>query len=361
MKRALFIFLLINFLIFPTSCKNDNTSEPEVQEEIDTEEEETVEEETETDPLTMYVKGRFLYTVAGEKVIMRGVNEMMTWSNNLQGNIILPEIAKTGANTIRLVWTIDKNPADLDALITNSIKNAMIPMVELHDATGDWSKLSAVIDYWMRDDVKEVLDKHKKWMLLNIANEVGTSETTDAYFVSTYKNAITQLREKGYEVPLIIDSSDWGKDEGMIERNWEELFNHDPLKNVMFSVHTYWINNQQQRLDNFIESVVSEDIPFLFGEGPQPNGYDCTTAFPYVNAMAQCHKKEIGWLNWSWGAVNNGDCDQENGESSYNITTDGTYGNWNNDWGRLTMVDDENSIQNTSVRPQSLLDDAGNY
>src|SRR5690606_35153134 len=118
MKRALFIFLLINFLIFPTSCKNDNTSEPEVQEEIDTEEEETVEEETETDPLTMYVKGRFLYTVAGEKVIMRGVNEMMTWSNNLQGNIILPEIAKTGANTIRLVWTIDKNPADLDALIT---------------------------------------------------------------------------------------------------------------------------------------------------------------------------------------------------------------------------------------------------
>lgn len=372
MKRILFILFFINFLVFPISCNNNDSSEPEVQEETDTEEEEEeiveeeeTEEETEeeiiVDPLTMNVKGRFLYTVAGEKVIMRGVNEMMTWSDNVQGDIILPEIAKTGANTIRLVWTINRSPADLDALITNSIKNGMIPMVELHDATGDWSKLPDVMGYWLRDDVKEVLDKHKKWVLLNIANEVGGSINDDTAFVSNYKDAITRLRNKGYNLPLIIDPPGWGQDEGVITRNWEELYNHDPLNNVMFSVHTYWVDNQQQRLENLLNLVVSEEIPFLFGEGPQLYGYDCATEFPYINCIKICQEKEIGWLNWSWGAVNNNDCDQSDGESWFNITTDGSYGNWNNNWGRLTMVDDENSIQNTSVRPQSLLDDADTY
>lgn len=303
---------------------------------------------------TMYVKGRFLYTAAHEKVVLRGVNEMIIWSNDITGKKILPEIAKTGANSMRLVWTTQGDPKQLDELIQNCLRNAMIPMVELHDATGDWSKLPIVIDYWKRDDVKEVMNKHKKWVLLNIANEVGKHEG-DSVFVANYKNAITELRNTGYEMPLIIDAPDWGKDEKVIGRNWKELLNHDPLKNVIFSVHTYWIKNAQERMDTFLTQVVDEEIPFIFGEGPQPNGYDCDTAFPYLDCMKQCQEKEIGWLNWSWGAQRNGDCGKDGEQSSFDITTDGKYGNWNNDWGRLTMVDDKNSIQKTSIRPVSLL------
>ena len=382
-KPILLVTLLLAlFLIFPACNKDDSTNnqeeqenveeteeEEEIEEEIEEEEEEEIEEEEETeeeisrDPETMQVEGRFLYTAAGEKVIMRGVNEMMIWSGNRNGSNILPEIAKTGANTIRLVWLADGTGslADLDELIANSIRNGMIPMVEMHDATGDWTKLPAIIDYWLQDDVKAVMDKYKKWVLLNIANEVGGTSSDDTAFRNNYKDAITKLRDKGYRLPLIIDAPNWGQDEGVIARNWEEVLNHDPIKNVMFSVHTYWVNDRQERLDDFLNLVVSENMPFLFGEGPQPNGWDCNTVFPYENCMLQCQEKEIGWLNWSWGAVNNGDCDQPNGESKYNMTTDGIYGNWNNDWGRLTMVDDPNSVQNTSVRPQSLLDDADNF
>ena len=52
---------------------------------------------------TMYVNGRYLYSAAGEKVILRGMNEMYVWSSDQTGAWSLGEIAKTGANSVRLV------------------------------------------------------------------------------------------------------------------------------------------------------------------------------------------------------------------------------------------------------------------
>ncbi len=306
---------------------------------------------------TMSVKGRFLYTAAKEKVVLRGVNEMMIWSGDRTGeNGLLEEIAKTGANSMRLVWNISGSTEDLDLLIENCIKNKMIPIIELHDATGDWKKLPEVIAYWKKPEVKMIINKYKKWLLLNIANEVGAGNTPDSVFLSNYKSAITSLRNMGYQIPLIIDASDWGKDETMILRTWKQLRDHDPLKNCLFSVHTYWVDTDEaskKRLDNFLGEVVKDTIPFLFGEGPEPFGWDCKTPFPYLYCMEQAQKLGIGWLTWSWGAVRNGDCANK---GAFDMTTDGKYGNWNNDWGRLIAVDDKNSIQKTSVRPESIME-----
>ena len=234
---------------------------------------------------TMYVNGRFLYTAADEKVILRGVNEMMIWSNDKTGATIFPEIAKTGANSMLLFWTTEGDPLDLDLMIKNCIKNEMIPVLELHDATGDWSKFQMVMDYWLRKDVIKVIKKHEKWLIVNIANEVGGTVTPDSLFVNTYRKAIIDLRKAGYRMPLMIDASDWGKDEKIIIRNWKKLQNCDSLKNVMFSVHTYWAEkNMEERIDNLIETVVKDTIPFLFAEGPEPYGWDCKTVFPFVEA-----------------------------------------------------------------------------
>jgi mannan endo-1,4-beta-mannosidase len=302
---------------------------------------------------TMIVNGRYLYTAAGEKVILRGINEMFIWSSDHTGKNALKEISKTGANSVRLVWTTEGKPEEFDMLIENCLKNKMIPIVELHDATGGWKKLPKVMDYWIKPEVIQILNKHKKWVLLNIANEVGDDKTPDTLFLSAYKNAISLLRRAGYKVPLIIDASGWGQDENMILRTWRMLRAHDPLKNVMFSVHTYWVGeNSEQRLDKLIIQVVKDTIPFLFGEGPQPYGWDCKTSFPYLHCMDQCQKFQIGWLTWSWGAMKNGDCSTE---GAFDMTKDGIYGNWNSDWGRLIASDDKNSIKNTSIRPGSLI------
>ena len=45
---------------------------------------------------TMYIDGRHLWSAAGEKVILRGVNEMFVWSDDKDGSRLLPEIARTG-------------------------------------------------------------------------------------------------------------------------------------------------------------------------------------------------------------------------------------------------------------------------
>lgn len=302
---------------------------------------------------TMYVKGRFLYSAHHEKVVLRGVNEMFIWSGDKTGENTLAEIAKTGANSVRLVWNTEGDPQELDLLIANSIRNKMIPIVELHDATGDWTKLPQVLDYWMSEEVKKVINKHQKWVLVNIANEVGDGKTSDSTFIANYKNAISKLRAAGYTMPLIIDASDWGKDELMIQRTWKMLKAQDPLKNVLFSVHTYWADAKStERMDKFLQKVVSDTIPFVWGEGPEPFGWDCKTTFPYLYCMEQAQKLEIGWLTWSWGAVRNGDCATK---GAFDMTTDGIFGNWGSDWARLIAVDDKNSIKNTSVRPPSLL------
>ena len=301
----------------------------------------------------MKVKGRYLYTAANEKVVLRGINEMFIWSNNKSGSTILPQIAKTGANSVRLVWTSLGAPETLDSLIGNCIQNKMIPIVELHDATGDWSKLQICLDYWKRADVKKIMDKHQKWALLNIANEVGKTTPNDSFQIR-YTDAVSQLRAAGYTLPLIIDAANWGQDENNITATWKNIVASDPLKNILFSVHTYWSKNAQERLDALVKKVVEENIPLIFAEAPQPKvGQNCSSDFPYKSLMSQSQTHQIGWLIWSWGAMNNGDCGAPN--SPFDITTDGQYGHWEHPWNKEVVIDNENSIQKTSVRPKSIL------
>ena len=42
----------------------------------------------------MYTQGRFIYTADGEKVILRGVNEMLVWSTDPSGSWVMAEMAK---------------------------------------------------------------------------------------------------------------------------------------------------------------------------------------------------------------------------------------------------------------------------
>lgn len=71
-----------------------------------------------------------------------GVNEMVVWLST--GNDGMPEfaeIAKTGANAVRIVCLTTESAADLDRTITNALSQKLTPMVELHDAAGKWEDL----------------------------------------------------------------------------------------------------------------------------------------------------------------------------------------------------------------------------
>lgn len=301
---------------------------------------------------TMQVDGRFLYTAAGERVILRGFNEMFGFSKNPRGTGIIEEIARTRANGLRIVSTVNTKPEDLDAATASSIANGMIPMVECHSATGKWEKLGECVNYWLRPDVLAVINKHERWVLLNIANEAGNVVSRED-FVSGYTDAIARLRGAGIRAPLIIDGTKWGQEYDMLLDEADTFTAADPLKRVMVSAHAYWVGTEEERKQHYrtiIRRTLAENIPFVMGEGPQPAGYNCT-ASPYQWAMSELNTAEIGWLTWSWGMMPNGDCKQN---SAFDVTHDGKFGNWKTEFGRQIAVAHPASVANTSRRPCSI-------
>ena len=146
---------------------------------------------------------------------------------------------------MRIVWAIATDQgatstATLDALITNAKASHLIPMIELHDATGDWGRLNELVDYWTQPAVVRILRKHQAYLLVNIGNEVGNDTVSHADFVAGYTDAVRRMRAAGIHTPLVIDAPDWGKDLGMLNNTAAALLAADPEGNLIFSVHLYW-------------------------------------------------------------------------------------------------------------------------
>src|SRR4051812_35914789 len=92
---------------------------------------------------TFTVRGRELVDRCGNPVILRGVNKMCIWTDP-DGSLSFQEIAKSGANAVRIVWDGTGDAATLDAVITRAVSFRLLPMIEDHDATGDFAKLPTV-------------------------------------------------------------------------------------------------------------------------------------------------------------------------------------------------------------------------
>ncbi|MFW6224051.1 MAG: cellulase family glycosylhydrolase, partial [Bacteroidota bacterium] len=305
----------------------------------------------------MHVKGKNLYDPNGEQVVLRGVNEMFIWSDNPTGDKILPEIAKTGSNVVRIVWLPLKDnenatPENLDKVITNCIRNKMFPMPELHGATGKWDKLQEQVDYWTNPEVVKVLKKHEPYLLLNIANEVGDHSIKAEEFQAGYQKAVDRIRATGLKCPLIIDASGWGQDLDILLETGPSLIDHDPEHNLMLSVHMWWVadDGSTDRIKTGIAEAISMDLPLLIGEFA-PMGVGCKRSIDYKTIMAEAQKHQVGWIAWSWGHARNGDC------SEMDMTAGENRGKYSGlyDWGREVALTGTNSIANTSVKTNYLL------
>lgn len=298
-----------------------------------------------------YVQGRFLYDKCGNQVVLRGVNEMVIWSSKVDGVPVYGEIAKTGANVVRIVWNKGGSAAALDSTVANALAEKLIPMVENHDATGDLTKVPAAVDYWVQPDVVAALEKYQDRLLLNIANEAGDHNVTKEDYEATYTTAITRLRDAGYKVPLVIDSTSWGANISRIYDSGPALVAADPLHNVLLSVHTYWDDANGTSTRANLQNAVDLGIPLIVGEFADTKVGVCTPGSYNVQTLMEVGQQhQIGWLAWSWGAVKNNDC-----PGLLDMTSDGTFAGLQN-WGLAVATDDPNSIKNTSVRPPYILD-----
>jgi mannan endo-1,4-beta-mannosidase len=331
---------------------------------------------------TFKVSGDHLIDPCGNTVVLKGINKMSVFDqDDPDGEQYFPEIAKTNANSVRIVWQAvsDNGTAtsltQLENLIKNCIAQKMIPMVEMHEATCDFSQLTKVVSYWTRADVVALVQKYEHALLVNIANEAGDDNVTESQFLSAYKTAITNMRSAGIRPPLVIDATGCGKNLDIFINTAADLMAHDPDHNVMFSVHTYWSKEaikyvQPTFIKDQLQKAADLDVPFIIGElaayggwpgDEEPDYESCSTkgSIDYETLLKEADQHDIGYYVWEWGPGN--------GYYNYNppvmcpsldITSDGTYqsilsipaGDATKGWIRETILDSDLSIKNTAVK-----------
>jgi len=292
------------------------------------------------------IEGRHLYDAHGNKVVLVGINKMVIWTDR-DGIPAFPEIARTGANAVRVVWLTEGSAEELDIALTNAITHKLIPIVDCHDSTGKWGLISKCVDYWVRPDVAAVLKRHESYLLLNIANEAGSGVEPPLRHRAAYELAIRRIRATGLHLPLVIDAQGWGQGIDELQLNGPYLLSADPDHNVMFSIHMWWPSSSrgpnvaQEVIDEIAQSVEME-LPLLIGEFAN-KGPGCTCCIPYRTIIEEAHRNEIGYLPWSWGP-GNGDC------AEMDMTADGTFNTLQN-WGLEVAITSPHSIQAIAVRP----------
>jgi mannan endo-1,4-beta-mannosidase len=127
----------------------------------------------------------------------------------------------------------------------------------------------------------------------------------------------------------------------------------DTLHNLMFSVHMWWSDPEGTRVKQELAQSADMGLPLLVGEFAQHAVYQCDQSpFAYSVLLEEAQVREVGWLVWSWGAVQNSDC---KAMGPFDMTSDGTFGNWTGKWASDVAVDHPHSLKNSSVRPHSML------
>ena len=281
---------------------------------------------------SMYVSGRFLYNHCGEKVILRGVNYPVLddWdfpANMNNGNERLKEIEKTGANCVRIEWFNNYGDPrrstyslkDLDSLLTRCARFKMIPIVGLWDltTTNDWEGFPQTITaWWTQPAVVQLIKKHQRYLIINLANEMGKyfwtnfSQADLAKYESNYKTCIASVRNAGIHVPLMIDATDGASRLDVLRSKGPALINSDPLKNILLDVHTYWIiyptpNPPPAQILNEFQLAADANLPVVIGEVANYQSesgdlctYNLSAIYPEVLKAAK--QFDIGWMAWCW-------------------------------------------------------------
>jgi peptidoglycan/xylan/chitin deacetylase (PgdA/CDA1 family) len=294
-----------------------------------------------------YTEGKKILAPGGEEVIFRGIDSMFVWTD--KEGATLPEIAKTGANCVRIVWTMkDGTREELDKVITKCIENRMIPIIELHDKTCKWddSVFKDLTAYWTDPQTVKLIKKHEKYLFINYGNEIGDWQVVADDYTARYSSAVKAMRKAGIHVPIIIDAGKCGQDMNSYYACAEDISNADPDKNVIMSIHMWWTDNNPGRIQDAIMTASYVKVPMIVGEFAAM-GVGCADNIAYKTIMEECAKNNIGWLAWSWGPGNT-DC------ALMDMTKDGKYDTLYG-WGKEAAITDKYSIKNTSRIPEYIL------
>lgn len=255
-------------------------------------------------PAGFRVDGTRLLDANGKRFVMRGINMSHAWAPQ-RSEADLPAIAATGANTIRIPLgagcKFRLTPiGEVRTLIARARAHRMAIVLEVHDSTGLGEDPKActvdkAVDYWI--SIKPALDGEERYVVLNIANEPRGNKDAGLW-VREQQDAVRALRAAGFRHLIMVDAPAWGQDGQMTMRDRaREVFDADPLKQVIFSVHMYGVYDSEAKVRDYIAAFGRAGLALVIGEfGDLFRG----TPIPAELVMSESAARASGYLAWSW-------------------------------------------------------------
>jgi len=305
---------------------------------------------------TFYVAGRHLCSPCGEAVVLRGVNEMVTYIGAQAAAAAFSEIAKTNANSIRIYWHTSDTADDLDRVLSDAEAQRLVPIVYAFNG-GEFEQdqvviptsVSQAVDYWTSEAVNRVLDKHQSWLIIALREKSNDGSSAAGTWASRYDAAIARMRTASINVPLAIDAPLAGADvETLLSSSGQARIAADPSHNLLLNVNAGGSSDSGETLAAQLNRAHAAVLPLLIGEVSgfsHTADYSCAGQYSYSTVLAAAERTQTGWLAWSWGLAKNQYC------TSLDMTADGTFSGLT-DWGLDAAVTNDNSISKTSRAAQ---------
>jgi mannan endo-1,4-beta-mannosidase len=210
-----------------------------------------------------------------------------------------------------------------------------------HDTTGfgeqqnEWT-LDRAVDYWI--SVQSALTGQENYVLINIGNEPYGNNNPAGWTQAT-TNAISRLRNAGFDHTIVVDAPNWGQDWQFIMRdNAQAVFNSDVDRNTLFSVHMYGVFDTAAEINAYLDSFRTRNLPIIIGEF----GFNHSDGNPDEDTiMAQAVARGIGYLGWSWSG-NGGGVEYLDQVTNFNVSQ-------LTSWGQR-LFNGANGIRSTSVQ-----------
>ncbi|HEU5470290.1 MAG TPA: cellulase family glycosylhydrolase [Actinophytocola sp.] len=257
------------------------------------------------------VNGTRIVESNGNTFVMRGVSHPHIWFP--QQTSSFAAIKATGANTVRVVlgsgqrWG-PNTASDVSNVIALCKQNRLICVLEVHDTTGFGEEgaaasLDQAASYWI--SIASALMGQENFVVINIGNEpMGNNQQVSSTWATATSNAITRLRNAGFDHLIMVDAPMWGQDwQGIMRTNAATVFNADPDRNTVFSVHMYGVYDTAAEINDYLNTFQTAGLPLVIGEF----GFNHSDGDPDENTiMAQAVTRGVGYIGWSWSG--NGCC-----------------------------------------------------
>ena len=239
-----------------------------------------------------------------------------------------PGISKSGANTVRFfMYNIGVSGAPgastyaTSVALQQHINYHELPIITAANVAGvstaisgdnSATDLATTVSWWVNNvgAFAPIMNQ----MAINIANEWGASNSS--VWASSYETAIARLRAAGYTCPLVIDTGGSGEDFGDLLNYATQVFNSDPQKNLIFSLHLYY-NSASAFAGNVLPQLASlsasQGMAFIIGEfGPGRNIGPAPTPVTPGQIIQASEAAGLGWIAWAWDDNDQANCSSSN-------------------------------------------------